>query len=158
MAENTISLSTIAPKPGSRKRPKRLGAGQGSGKGKTCGKGTKGQKSRSGIALGGFEGGRMPLYRLLPKRGFRNTAFRTEYQTISLERLSGVFKNQTDVDLDALRVHGLIKGRKPVKILGDGTLAKPLKIKAHAFSQSAQEKIKKAGGSSEIIGKETAAE
>ncbi len=153
MAENTISLSTIAPRPGSRKRPKRLGTGQGSGKGKTCGKGTKGQKCRSGVALAGFEGGRMPLIRLMPKRGFRNTAFRTEYQTVSLKRLSEIFKNQNDVDLDALRVHGLIKGRKSVKILGDGTLAKPLKIKAHAFSKSAKAGIEKAGGSSEIIGR-----
>ena len=95
----------------------------------------------------------MPLYRLLPKRGFRNTAFRIEYQTISLERLSKVFQNQKNIELDVLRVHGLIKGRMPVKILGDGSLAKPLNIKAHAFSKSALEKIKKAGGSSEIIGK-----
>lgn len=152
MAEKKkISLTNLAPKPGSRQKSKRLGIGLGSGKGKTCGKGTKGQKCRSGVALCGFEGGRMPLLRMMPKRGFRNTAFRVDYQVVSLTRLSKVFKNQTEVDLDALRVHGLVKGRKPVKILGDGELSKPLKIKAHAFSKSAIEKIKKAGGSMETL-------
>ncbi|MFH2203629.1 MAG: 50S ribosomal protein L15 [Elusimicrobiota bacterium] len=156
MAETTISLSRLAAKPGSRHRKKRLGKGLGSGKGKTCGKGTKGQKSRSGIALSGFEGGQTPLIRRLPKRGFRNTQFRTIYQVVSLAKLSAVFKNQNEVDLEALKVHGLIKGRRQVKILGDGELAKPLKIKAHAFSKSAQEKIQQAGGTIEVIGKAAA--
>ena len=156
MADTNISLSRLAPKRGARKRKQRLGKGIGSGKGKTCGKGTKGQKCRSGVALAGFEGGRTPLVRMLPKRGFRNTQFRIVYQVVSLDSLSRVFKNQNEVDLDALRVHGLIKGRRRVKVLGSGELAKPLKVKAHAFSKSAKEKIEKAGGTVEVLGEAAA--
>lgn len=148
----TISLSTLAPKYGSRKRRKRLGIGDGSGHGKTSTRGQKGQTSRSGDGkMVGFEGGQNPLLRRIPKRGFRNTAFRTEYQVVSLASLSRVFKNSSEVSLEALRVHGLVKGAAPVKILGDGALDKPLKVQAHAFSKSAQEKIQKAGGSAEIV-------
>jgi large subunit ribosomal protein L15 len=159
MAAKSVKLNELKPTAGSRRKRMRLGSGISAGRGKTCGKGTKGQKSRSGVAISGFEGGRTPLVRKLPKRGFRNTAFQTEYQVVCLDRLAKVFNNQTEVDLDALRVHGLVKGRLPVKILGDGELKKPLKIKAHAFSKSAQEKIKKAGGTAEVltVKKETAA-
>jgi large subunit ribosomal protein L15 len=126
--------------------------GLGSGHGKTATRGTKGQTSRSGDGkMIGFEGGQTPMLRRMPKRGFSNAMFATRYQIVDIGDLSRVFKNQTEVTLDAMRVHGLLKGADPVKILGDGELAKGLKIQAHAFSKSAQEKIKKAGGSAEIV-------
>jgi large subunit ribosomal protein L15 len=150
----TITLSNIAPKHGSRKRGIRRGLGDGSGLGKTAGRGQKGQTSRSGDGkMVGFEGGQNPLLRRIPKRGFRNTAYRTEYQVVSLGSLARVFKNQSEVSLEALRVHGLVKGRAPVKVLGDGTLDKALKVQAHAFSKSATEKIQKAGGTAELVTK-----
>jgi large subunit ribosomal protein L15 len=150
----TITLSNIAPKHGSRKRGIRRGLGDGSGLGKTAGRGQKGQTSRSGDGkMVGFEGGQNPLLRRIPKRGFRNTAYRTEYQVVSLGSLARVFKNQSEVSLEALRVHGLVKGRAPVKVLGDGTLDKALKVQAHAFSKSATEKIQKAGGTAELVAK-----
>lgn len=153
MADQNVSLSSLSPKPGSRRRARRIGIGEGSGRGKTSGRGTKGQGSRSGDGkMVGFEGGQTPLLRRVPKRGFRNTAFRRHFQVVGLDDLARVFKNQVEVDLDALRVHGLIKGRLPVKVLGDGELAKPLKIAAHAFSKSAKAKIEKAGGTAETIG------
>ena len=149
-----ITLSNIAPKHGSRKRGIRRGLGDGSGLGKTAGRGQKGQTSRSGDGkMVGFEGGQNPLLRRIPKRGFRNTAFRESYQVVSLGSLARVFKNQSEVSLEALRVHGLVKGRQPVKVLGDGTLDKALKVQAHAFSKSAAEKISKAGGSAEVVAK-----
>lgn len=149
-----ITMSNIAPKHGSRKRGIRRGLGDGSGLGKTAGRGQKGQTSRSGDGkMVGFEGGQNPLLRRIPKRGFRNTAYRTEYQVVSLGSLARVFKNQSEVSLEALRVHGLVKGRAPVKVLGDGTLDKALKVQAHAFSKSATEKIQKAGGTAELVAK-----
>jgi large subunit ribosomal protein L15 len=152
MTSESISLGSLKPAPGSRKRRKRLGYGLGSGHGKTATRGHKGQTSRSGDGkMIGFEGGQTPMLRRLPKRGFRNTAFRTEYQIVDVGSLGRVFNNQTEVSLDAMRMHGLVKGRRPVKVLGDGELAKPLKVQAHAFSKSAAEKIKKAGGSAETV-------
>lgn len=149
---STVTLSNIAPKHGSRKKGVRRGIGDGSGLGKTAGRGQKGQTSRSGDGkMIGFEGGQNPLLRRIPKRGFRNTAFRAEYQVVSLDSIARVFKNQSEVSLEALRVHGLVKGRAPVKVLGDGSLDKALKVQAHAFSKSAQEKIQKAGGSAEVV-------
>jgi len=151
-----ISLKSLSPKPGARRRKRRVGCGLGSGRGKTSGRGQKGQGSRSGVSLSGFEGGQSPLYMKMPKRGFTNGAFRVSYQVVHLDDLARVFKNQGEVNLEALRVHGLIKGRLPVKVLGDGELDKPLKVHAHAFSKSAQDKIVKAGGSAELIGKKKA--
>lgn len=149
---NDIDLSKLKPQKGARQRAVRRGCGDGSGLGKTSGRGHKGQRARSGDGkLVGFEGGQNPLLRRIPKRGFRNTPFRTEYQVVDVGDLSRVFKNQTEVSLDALKMHGLIEGRAPVKILGDGELKKPLTVKAHAFSKSAQEKIQKAGGKAEVI-------
>ena len=149
---STVTLSNIAPKHGSRKKGVRRGIGDGSGLGKTAGRGQKGQTSRSGDGkMIGFEGGQNPLLRRIPKRGFRNTAFRSEFQVVSLDAIARVFKNQSEVSLEALRVHGLVKGRAPVKVLGDGSLDKALKVQAHAFSKSAQEKIQKAGGSAEVV-------
>ncbi len=152
MTERVFTLSSLAPKAGSRKRRKRLGIGDGSGHGKTSTRGQKGQTSRSGDGkMVGFEGGQNPLLRRIPKRGFRNTAFRTAFQVVSLGAVAKTFKNQSEVSLEALRVHGLVKGRAPVKVLADGEIAKALKIQAHAFSKSALEKIQKAGGSAEVV-------
>lgn len=152
MTQSTLNLSSLAPKFGSRKRNKRLGIGDGSGHGKTATRGGKGQTSRSGDGkMVGFEGGQNPLLRRIPKRGFRNTMFREPFQVVSLGDVARVFKNSSEVSLEALRVHGLVKGRAPVKVLGDGALDKPLKIQAHAFSKSAQEKIQKAGGTAEVV-------
>ncbi|HBL15698.1 MAG: 50S ribosomal protein L15 [Elusimicrobia bacterium GWA2_69_24] len=151
-AVKTLSLNTLSPKPGARRRHKRVGCGEGSGHGKTSTRGQKGQGARSGgKRMSGFSGGQVPLFMRFPKRGFRNTAFRTSFQVVHLDDLARVFKNTNEVSLESLRVHGLIKGRQPVKVLGDGALEKPLKIQAHAFSKSAQEKIAKAGGSVEIL-------
>lgn len=152
MTQSSLTLSSLAPKFGSRKKKRRLGLGDGSGLGKTAGRGQKGQTSRSGDGkMVGFEGGQNPLLRRIPKRGFRNTAFRTAYQVISLADVARVFKNTAEVSLEALRVHGLVKGQAPVKVLGDGSVEKPIKIQAHAFSKSAQDKIQKAGGTVEVV-------
>jgi len=152
MTQIRIGLEALSPTPGSRKKSKRLGMGLGSGHGKTATRGTKGQTSRSGDGkMIGFEGGQTPMLRRIPKRGFRNTLFRTRYQIVDVGDLSRVFKNQTEVTLDSMRVHGLLKGPAPVKVLGDGELAKALKIQAHAFSKGAAEKIKKSGGSADIV-------
>ena len=152
MTGSNITLSTISAKHGARRRNKRVGCGDGSGHGKTSTRGGKGQTARSGDGkMSGFEGGQMPLLRRIPKRGFSNATFATRYQVVSLDAVSQTFKNQTEVTLDALRVHGLVKGRLPVKVLGDGELKKGLKIQAHAFSKSALEKIQKAGGSADVV-------
>jgi len=121
----------------------------GSGMGKTSTRGHKGQRSRSGSRmLRGFEGGQMPLHRRLPKRGFTNL-FRTEYTVVSLEKLAGL--GETTITPDVLRKAGVIKGKAPVKILGDGELTGAITVQAHKFSKSAQEKITKAGGKFEVM-------
>lgn len=145
-----MRLSDLSPVKGSRKKPKRVGRGVGSGHGKTSGRGHKGQKARSGGGKGaGFEGGQMPLHRRLPKRGFKNP-FKKEYSVINLKTL-----NELSVPLATPQVlleKGLIREIKDgLKILGDGELRAPVTVKAHAFSASAKEKIIKAGGSVEII-------
>ena len=147
-----IDLSSLNHTPGSRKRRRRLGLGEGSGHGQTSTRGQKGQRSRSGDGkMSGFEGGQTPLLRRIPKRGFTNGAFKVVYQVVSLDAIQAVFKNQKEVSLEALKIHGLIKGRKPVKVLGDGELSKPFAISAHKFSKSALEKIKKAGGTASPV-------
>jgi large subunit ribosomal protein L15 len=151
-AFQAITLSNIVGKPGARKRRIRLGIGEGSGHGQTATKGMKGQRSRSGDGkLIGFEGGQTPLLRRIPKRGFTNGAFKTVYQVVSIESIERVFKNQKDVSLEALKIHGLVSGRAPVKVLGDGELKRALTVAAHAFSASAKEKIEKAGGKAEVV-------
>jgi large subunit ribosomal protein L15 len=144
-----MNLSSVhAPKKASDKK-KRVGRGMGSGMGKTSTRGHKGQRSRSGSRMmRGFEGGQMPLHRRLPKRGFTNV-FRTEYSIVSLERLAGL--GLSDITPDVLRENGVIKGKAPVKILGDGELTKAITVQAHKFSKSAQEKITKAGGKFEVV-------
>jgi len=148
-----INLSNIKPTPGSRHRGERLGIGEGSGKGQTAGRGQKGQRSRSGDGkMPGFEGGQTPLLRRVPKRGFSNRAFRREYQVVSLETIERVFKNQKEVNIEAMKIHGLVSGKKPVKVLGDGDVKRAITVTVHAFSGSAKQKIEKAGGSAVLLG------
>jgi large subunit ribosomal protein L15 len=144
-----MNLSNIhAPKKATTKR-KRVGRGMGSGMGKTSTRGHKGQRSRSGSRMiRGFEGGQMPLHRRMPKRGFTNI-FRKEYSIVSLERLAEL--GETTINPDVLRKAGVVKGKYPVKILGDGDLNTAITVSAHKFSKSAQEKITKAGGKVEVL-------
>ena len=147
-----MNLSQLKPTPGSRRRGNRLGLGEGSGGGQTATRGQKGQRSRSGDGkMPGFEGGQTPLLRRVPKRGFSNESFRVAYQVVSVADIERIFNNQKEVSLEALKIHGLIRGRDPVKVLGAGTLSRPYKISAHAFSKSAREKIQKAGGTVELL-------
>jgi large subunit ribosomal protein L15 len=144
-----MNLSTIkAPRKASEKR-KRVGRGMGSGMGKTSTRGHKGQRSRSGSRMmRGFEGGQMPLHRRMPKRGFTNI-FRQEFNIVNLEKLGEL--GETNITPDVLRKAGVIKGKHPVKVLGDGELTVALTVYAHKFSKSAQEKITKAGGKFEVL-------
>ena len=131
---------------------KRVGRGPGSGLGKTSGRGQKGQKARSGVSIGAvFEGGQLPLYRRIPKRGFTNARFKTRYGTINVEDLN-VFENGTTVTPALLKDTGLLKKQLDgVKVLGNGKLEKKLTIQANKFSNSALEKIKEAGSKAEVI-------
>ncbi|ADL53384.1 50S ribosomal protein L15 [Clostridium cellulovorans] len=146
-----MKLHTLKPAAGSKKAPKRVGRGTGSGLGRNSGKGEKGQNSRTGGGVRpGFEGGQMPLYRRLPKRGFTNI-FAKEITAINVDRLN-VFENGTEVTPELLIQNGIIgKINDGVKILGNGELTKSLTIKAHKFSKTAAEKIEAAGGKAEVI-------
>lgn len=132
---------------------KRVGRGPGSGMGKTSTRGQKGQKSRSGVSISAwFEGGQTPLYRRVPKRGFKNTRFRTEYATINLSDLNKHFNDGDVVSPEVLKEKGIIKQQLcGVKVLGNGELEKKLTIKANRFSSSAVTKIESAGGKAEVI-------
>ena len=145
-----MKLSDLAPYPGSRKKRKRVGRGPGSGHGKTSCRGHKGQNSRSGGGVKpGFEGGQMPLQRRLPKRGFTNI-FQKQYAIVNVGTLQNL--SETDITPEVLVNEGVVKNvRDGIKILGQGELTKAINIKAHAFSESAKEKITKAQGSAEII-------
>ena len=133
-------------KSGGRKERKRVGRGEGGGRGKTSGRGHKGQRSRSGFGLRpGFESGHIPLYRKLPKRGFSNFQFRTEYSVVNVGDLERV--EESDVDRNVLIKAGLVRSSsKLIKILGEGDVSKALNVTADKFSASAKEKIEKAGG------------
>jgi large subunit ribosomal protein L15 len=146
------TLATLKPPKGAKTRPKRLGRGDGSGLGTTAGRGQKGQSARTGANFPAwFEGGQMPLVRLMPKRGFKYP-FRTEYFAVNLDALSKQFAAGAVVDLAALREKGLVPRKTElVKILAEGNLAAPLTIRAQAFSQTALEKIKQAGGTAEVV-------
>jgi large subunit ribosomal protein L15 len=148
---NTVSLSTLGPAKGSRKRKVRIGRGMGSKLGKTAGSGNKGQQSRRGYSRRrGFEGGQMPLHRRMPKRGFHNL-FGVQYSVINLEELNAFPAGET-VTPELLRAHGFVRrATGPIKVLGDGELKNKLTVHAHAFSASAKEKITKAGGSFEVV-------
>jgi large subunit ribosomal protein L15 len=135
---------------GANKKKRILGRGQGSGRGTTAGKGNKGQMARSGgKTYVGFEGGQMPLYRRIAQRGFSNYPFKKEFQIINLEAIDKRFENGEVVDAASLVSKGLAKGAMPVKILGNGELSKKLTVKIAALSNSAKEKIEKAGGTVE---------
>lgn len=146
-----MNLSELKPAAGSKQSNQfRRGRGHGSGNGKTAGKGHKGQKARSGAPRIGFEGGQMPLYRRIPKRGFkcRNTK---EIVAVNLSALE-VFDNGATVDVDALLEKGIVKHpRDGVKILGNGELTKKLDVKVNAYSASAKEKIEALGGTTEVM-------
>ncbi len=147
-----LTLNTIKAQPGSNHYSKRLGRGSGSGHGPTAGKGDKGQLARSGgVSRAGFEGGQMPLYRRLPKRGFTNFT-RVDRAIINVGDLNRLELGGTDISLETLRKSGVVKGRhEQLVVLGTGELKKALKIKAHKVSPSALEKIQAAGGTVEIL-------
>ena len=147
----SIELSNLSPAEGSVKSDNfRRGRGHGSGNGKTAGKGHTGQKARSGAPRPGFEGGQMPLYRRIPKRGF-NCPSHKEIVGINLSALDR-FEDGAVVDVDALVESGVVRNPKDgVKILGNGDITKKLTVKANAFSASAKEKIEAAGGTAEVI-------
>ena len=146
-----MELSNLRPAEGSKHSDNfRRGRGHGSGNGKTAGKGHKGQKARSGAPRPGFEGGQMPLYRRIPKRGFKNRNSK-EIVAINLSVLEN-FGNDAVVDVNALIEAGIVKNpRDGVKILGNGELTKKLTVKADAFSASAKEKIEALGGTAEVM-------
>ena len=135
------------------KTRKRVGRGPGSGLGKTSGRGENGQKSRSGASIPAwFQGGQTPLYRRVPKRGFNNARFRTEYATINLSDLNKYFNDGEEVTPEILKEKGIIKQQLcGVKVLGNGELEKKLTVKANRFSSSAVTKIESAGGKAEVI-------
>ncbi len=146
-----MELSNLRPAEGSKHSDNfRRGRGHGSGNGKTAGKGHKGQKARSGATRPGFEGGQMPLYRRIPKRGFTNRNTK-DIVAINLSALNA-FEDGATVDVIALVEAGIVKNpRDGVKILGNGELTKKLNVKADAFSASAKEKIEAAGGTAEVM-------
>jgi len=144
-----MNLHTLKPNRGAKHRVKRLGCGESSGLGKTCGRGHKGQKSRSGGGVRpGFEGGQMPLHRRLPKRGFNNTRFQDKIAVVNVGSLNDRFEDGATVNEESLRAARLIKGTYDgIKVLNNGDLTKKLTIEGCKVSASAQEKIEKAGGS-----------
>jgi large subunit ribosomal protein L15 len=147
-----MELSNLHPAEGSKHSDNfRRGRGHGSGNGKTAGKGHKGQKARSGAPRIGFEGGQMPLYRRIPKRGFKNRNT-LDIVAINVSALENKFENGDVVDVESLLAKGVIKNaRDGVKILGMGDLSKKLTVKVDAVSETAKEKIEAAGGSVEVI-------
>ena len=148
-----MKLNQMSPALNSTQSKKRLGRGIGSGLGKTSGKGHKGQNARSGGGVRpGFEGGQMPLIRRLPKRGFNNKQFAAEYTIINVSELN-VFEDKTVVTAELLQEKNIIKKLAPygLKVLGNGKLEKALTVKANKFTESAIQKISKAGGKAEVL-------
>ena len=149
-----MRLEDLRPAPGSTKKRKRIGRGPGSGHGKTAGKGHKGLKARSGGgARPGFEGGQMPLYRRLPKRGFVPYGGKTEFAIVNLKDVVARFAAGSVVDPDSLLQARLIKkaDRGAVKILGEGDVSHALTVRAHKISESARRKVEAAGGRVEVL-------
>ncbi len=148
-----MRLDDIAPAKGAKKKTKRVGCGPGSGHGKTACRGSKGQKARSGSSIPPwFEGGQMPLQRRIPKRGFHNP-FHKSYQIVNVKDLVRLPAG-ADVDVNGLLEAGLVKKKgEPVKLLGDGTIDRPVKITVHACGKKAKELVEKAGGEVRIIKK-----
>lgn len=148
-----MKLHELKPAKGAVKAKRRIGRGTATGQGKTAGRGQDGQWSRSGGGVRpGFEGGQMPLYRRLPKRGFSNTEFETRYTTINIDKLNS-FEDGTEITPQMLKENGVIRKieKDGVKILGNGSIEKKLTIKANKFTKSAAEKIEAAGGKAEVI-------
>lgn len=147
-----MKLFELQPTPGSKKLPKRKGRGHATGNGKTAGKGHKGQNARAGGGVRpGFEGGQMPLYRRLPKRGFNNTRFATVYAEVNVSDLN-VFEDGAVVSVAELQEKGLVKKTfDGVAILGNGEISKKLVVKAAKFTNSAKVKVEAAGGKAEVI-------
>jgi len=146
-----MKLHELSPAPGSTKDVYRKGRGAGSGNGKTAGKGHKGQNARSGGGVRlGFEGGQLPLYRKLPKRGFKNR-FAVNYAIVNLNTLNDKFEDGETVTLDVLLEKKILsKGLDGLKVLGNGEITKKLTVEAKVFSQTAKEKIEAAGGKAEV--------
>ncbi len=138
-----MKLGSLKPARGAVKRVKRVGVGRASGHGKTCGRGTKGEKARSSGPRPGFEGGQMPLIRRVPKRGFKNI-FKKEYEIVNIENLA-IFPANSEVGPEVFKEKGLVR-KGPVKILGRGKIEKPLVVKADSFSLKARRAIESAGG------------
>lgn len=142
-----MQLHDVQPRPGAKKRRKRVGCGESSGHGKTCGKGHKGQKARAGAGIRpGFEGGQMPLHRRLPKKGFSNVQFRDVYEVVNVGALNA-FEDGTVINEAFLREHNIVnRNCDAIKILGNGELTRKLTVEVKNVSASAREKIEKAGG------------
>ena len=153
-----MRLHTLKPNPGAKHRRKRLGQGESSGHGKTSGRGGKGQSARSGSSIRpGFEGGQMPLFRRLPKRGFNNARHATVYVPVNLSDLNR-FEDGARVDETALKSVGLANGKSAgVKILAQGEITKKLTVIASAFSETAKKKIEAKGGTCEVVVRPSAA-
>jgi large subunit ribosomal protein L15 len=155
--DRVMKLHEIADNPGARKNRFRIGRGIGSGKGKTGGRGGKGQTARSGVRIKGFEGGQMPLHRRLPKRGFRNTAFAPRYNEINLGKLqaaidAGTLDSKATIDVAALVKAGVLRRPKAgVRLLGTGELKAKIDIVVAGASKSAQAAVEKAGGSVKVL-------
>ena len=151
-----MKLNEIRDNPGARKERMRVGRGIGSGKGKTAGRGQKGQKSRSGVAIKGFEGGQMPLHMRIPKRGFTNAKFKKDYAEVNLGMIqkaidAGKLDAKKDIDHEALKAAGLARGGKDgVRLLGKGELKAKASFKVAGVSKGAREAVEKAGGSVEV--------
>ena len=146
-------INTLRPDPGSTHKTKRIGRGPGSGRGKTAGRGSKGMWSRSGSSQKrGFEGGQMPLHRRIPKRGFTNAVFKKKYSTINVSDLVK-FEKGSKVGPQELLDSGVIRRLEThgLRVLGDGNVDRALHVSAHYFTESAKEKITKAGGTVEVI-------
>ena len=149
-------LHDLQPAPGSRQRKQRVGRGLGSRRGKTCGRGMKGQKARRRDMSPGFEGGQLPIHRRVPKRGFINI-HRVEYHGLNVEALEGKFDANTEITLELLHEKGLVpKKATHIKLLGNGELKTALKVKLHKASKSAVAKVEGAGGSVELVADESA--
>lgn len=148
-----MKLHELKPAKGAVKEKKRIGRGTATGQGKTAGRGQDGQWSRSGGGVRpGFEGGQMPLYRRLPKRGFNNFEFEKRYSIINIEKLN-IFEDGTEITPELLKETGVVRKieKDGIKILGNGSIEKKLTIKANKFTKSAAEKIEAAGGKAEVI-------
>ncbi len=138
---------------GAHKKRKRVGRGKGSGHGKTCGRGHKGDGSRSGFSIPlTYEGGQMPLFRRIPKRGFNNANFTTRYEVVNVSQLDRLFDDGAAVGVQEMVLAGLIDSpASRIKVLGDGELSKKLNVTAHKFSKSAEQKISGCGGTIKVV-------